>query len=127
MEHDVEQVVKALRCNKNKEECKECRYQRAVYYCDDIKLRKDAADLLTAQQKRIEELEEKRRWIPVEEPPKKNQQVLIYMPRIGPDDLWRERREAWFKDGKFYIPATGEEFFGITKWHPLPAPPEKGE
>lgn len=66
-----EEIVAALRYCQITEhsDCWGCPANIGSAGCLDA-LHKEAADVLEAQQKRIEQLEAERRWIPVTEPPK---------------------------------------------------------
>lgn len=83
-------------------------------------LHKDAADALEAQQKRIAELEEERRWIPVRSQlPERMKDVLVIRAHGEPDI------EFLFHDGTWVGDTEGKQ--DVTHWIPLPEPPKEGK
>ncbi len=79
----------------------------------------EAADALEAQQKRIEELEQERRWIPVtERMPKSGVRVIVCRGDKVEQGVFLGVNGWW----KVY----GTNTKSVTHWMPLPEPP-KGE
>ena len=98
--------------------CKECpAYCRSASCLN--RLHTAAADVLEAQQKRIEQLEAERRWIPVTErlPTREDANETGSILAINKDEKYVGR---WIWD---IVARWPDEF---TDWMPLPQPP-KGE
>lgn len=93
---------------------RDCSNPNVLDYIDD------AADALESQQKRIEELEAERRWIPVTE-------------RLPEDDIPSTAYLCWWHGHthicKYWRTRKCFEFNGrvvnVTHWMPLPEPPEE--
>ena len=80
-----------------------------------------AADAMEIQQKRIAELEEQRRWIPVTErlPDKDGFYIVVMNGDIwGEPDVWSSTA-CGFYDGRW-----DEDGATISHWMPLPEPPK---
>lgn len=78
-----------------------------------------AAELIEAQAKRIGELEEQLRWIPVtERMPKLREPVLVSL-----DDCVQEA--FLLSNGEWCCRSTVERFEVVTHWRPMPKGPEE--
>jgi DNA repair exonuclease SbcCD ATPase subunit len=78
--------------------------------------------LLCNAEKRIEELEQERRWISVEEKPKYNDDYLVLtMDEYG--DSYQE--VAQYIDGSFFDEYDNK--IKPTYWQPLPKPPQESD
>ncbi len=110
---EYEELVKALRCEKD---CKECSYwqDNAWSHCDEWGMRCDAADA-------IEELQaEVPRWIPVTERlPEMSQNVLVANKRGKIYDI----DKAWW-NGMYFDRCGKKPYFNVSHWMPLPDAPE---
>lgn len=96
----------------------------------------EAVELLVTQGEKIAELEEKNRWVPVTEPPKKDGRYLVlgesgncfdaeYDSNV--DDCGKFGEWVGYYDPHTlgYVDADWEAYSGITHWKPMPEPPEE--
>jgi hypothetical protein len=82
---------------------------------------RDALDEIERQAKRIAELEQERRWVPVSERlPEKSGFYFLHI--CGSDGKKWERVGLFFVDGQFDI--INDK---VTHWQYLPQPPNDGE
>ena len=122
------EIIKALRhCAVNGSTCRMCPAYNQDSGCLD-RLHAQAAELLEAQRKRIVELEEQRRWIPVTERlPEHSGEYLVF--RIGHQLLLNySERHRRFNCFDWYSDNEAEEMhIDGEYWRDLPEPPKEVE
>ena len=120
------EIIKALRhCAVNGSTCRECPAYNQDSGCLD-RLLAQAADLLEVQRKRIVELGEQRRWIPVTERlPEHSGEYLVF--RMGHQLLLNySERHRRFNCFDWYSDNEAEEMhIDVEYWRNLPEPPKE--
>ena len=120
------EIIKALRhCAVNGSTCRECPAYNQDSGCLD-RLHAQAAELLEAQQRRIAELEEQKRWIPVTERlPEHSGEYLVF--RMGHQLLLNySEKHRRFNCFDWYSDNEAEELhIDGEYWRNLPEPPKE--
>jgi hypothetical protein len=143
-----EELVKALRCCAEGE-CKDCAMHEDKQRCQENLLDK-AAEAIERDQKEIDELREKQRWIPVTErlPEERELVNVVWVNRV-PEPYYEKIKgvpfsgTACFFGGRWYWdspivldllseygkddPDLVDDAVDITHWMPLPEPPKEVE
>lgn len=124
-------IIAAMRCCVASQHtgCKECpAYCRSANCLN--RLHTAAADTIEAQKKRIAELEEERRWIPVtERMPQSDNQVLVIVSGRWENITFDRAYElaSWSADEGWIMEAWPElENPEVTHWRPMPEPVKEG-
>ena len=79
----------------------------------------EALDIVLNEVKKLEEYEERLRWIPVEEKLPETYSIILATIK-SPECIWVE--EIGFGEGKFQLPGRGDTSF-VTHWMYVPEPP----
>lgn len=83
-------------------------------------------DEVSALRAEVARLREERRWIPVgERLPEVDSEVLVAW--SYEEDKEQVVSQAWRNHLGKFVSLEDIEFFGVTHWMPLPAPPKGGE